>query len=49
MNANIQWKKAILTATVWLLTEILLNSLNLDLIADYGEFVLQRNTIAILG
>jgi hypothetical protein len=46
---NIRWKKALLTTAVWLAAEVLLNFLNLDLLADYGEFVLQKQTIAILG
>lgn len=39
---NIQWKKLVFTTTLWLVTEILLNLLGLDNLADYGEFVFGR-------
>jgi hypothetical protein len=40
---NIQWKKLLLTTTIWLVTEIILNLLGLDNLADYSEFVFGRN------
>jgi len=38
---NVQWKKLVAKTVLWLAAEILLNSLNLDTIADYSEFVLE--------
>lgn len=40
---NIQWKKLLLTTTIWLATEIILNLLGLDNLADYSEFVFGRD------
>lgn len=37
---QIRWK----TILVWLAIEILLNFLGLDTLADYGEFVLNKDT-----
>lgn len=39
---EIQWKKLLWTTTFWLITEILLNLLGLDNLADYSEFVFAR-------
>ena len=35
----IRWKKLLHTTLIWLAAEILLNSLGVDTLADYGEFV----------
>jgi hypothetical protein len=40
---NIWWKKLLVTITLWLVTEIILNLLGLDNLADYGEFVFGRD------
>jgi hypothetical protein len=40
---NIQWKKLLLTTTIWFVTEIILNLLGLDNLADYSEFVFGRD------
>lgn len=39
---EIQWKKLLWTTTFWLITEIVLNLLGLDNLADYSEFVFAR-------
>lgn len=36
---QVKWQKLFLSATVWLVTEIILNFLGLDNLADYGEFI----------
>ena len=46
---NVRWKKLLAMTTVWLLTEISLNFIGLDDLADYGEFVFERNLIVQLG
>ncbi len=46
---NVQWKKLLARTTVWLLAEISLNLIGLDDLADYGEFVFERNQIVQLG
>ncbi|WP_339366830.1 hypothetical protein [Gloeocapsa sp. PCC 7428] len=35
----INWKKILLKTTLWLGTEILLNLVGLDNLADYSEFI----------
>lgn len=37
---QVQWKKLVLQATLWLATEILLTSIGFDDMADYGEYQL---------
>jgi MFS superfamily sulfate permease-like transporter len=43
---RIQWKTLLVRTTLWLITEVVLNAVGLDNLADYGEFVFERNTIA---
>ncbi|MDJ0511708.1 MAG: hypothetical protein QNJ64_21040 [Crocosphaera sp.] len=40
---NITYKKLITRIFVWLLFEVSLNCLGLDDLADYGEFIFERN------
>lgn len=40
------WKQSLSRAIVWLAAEIILNCVGLDDLADYSEFVFERNTIA---
>ncbi len=44
---EIRWKKLLTNSLVWITAEILLNCLGLDTIADYSEFVFDRNVIYI--
>jgi hypothetical protein len=37
-----QWKKVWLKATVWLAAEIVLNWIGIDNLADYSEFVFDK-------
>jgi hypothetical protein len=39
---QVKWKKLFLSATVWLMTEIILNFLGLDNLADYDEFIQKK-------
>lgn len=39
-----QWKKIWVKATIWLVTEIILNLLGLDNLADYSEFLFEKET-----
>ena len=44
----VQWSKLFLRTGVWLCAEIILNSLGLDNLADYSEFVFQaRDEISV--
>lgn len=40
------WQKVFFKITVWLITEILLNILGLDNLADYSEFVFEGKAMA---
>ena len=39
---KMQWKKIWVKTTIWLLTEIILNLLGLDNLADYSEFLFEK-------
>jgi hypothetical protein len=39
---RIKWKKLIICLSIWLTTEILLNLIGIDDLADYSEFIFER-------
>lgn len=39
------WKRVFVKTTVWLVTEIILNLLGLDNLADYNEFIFEQKKI----
>jgi hypothetical protein len=39
---KMQWKKIWVKTTIWLVTEIMLNLLGLDNLADYSEFLFEK-------
>ncbi len=39
-----QWKKIWVKATMWVITEIALNLLGLDNLADYSEFIYEQES-----
>ena len=43
---EIRWKRLLTKALIWLAAEILLNTIGLDTLADYSEFVFEQNAIA---
>ena len=43
---RIKWHTLLTKTLIWLASEIILNSIGLDTLADYSEFVFERNTIA---
>ena len=45
---NVRWKKLLMTTTIWLATEIWFNFLGIDNLADYSEFIFERNLIVLL-
>jgi preprotein translocase subunit SecG len=45
---QIQWKNLLVRTTLWLITEVVLNAVGLDNLADYSEFVFERNAIVSL-
>jgi hypothetical protein len=44
---NVQWKKLLVRATLWLVFEICLNFIGLDDVADYSEFIFERHVIVL--
>lgn len=46
---DIKWKILLIKTLTWLAAEIVLNSMGLDTLADYGEFVLEQNGIIHLS
>jgi hypothetical protein len=43
-----QWKKVWLKATVWLAAEIILNLIGIDNLADYSEFIFDKE-VEVVG
>ena len=39
------WKQSLSRIIVWVAAEVILNCVGLDDLADYSEFVFERNTI----
>ena len=46
---QIRWKKLLSKTLIWLVAEILLNSIGLDTLADYSEFVFDKNALVHLS
>lgn len=42
---RIKWKALLTKTVIWLLAEILLNIMGLDTLADYSEFVFDKNVM----
>ncbi len=45
----IRWKILLVKTVIWLSAEIVLNSIGLDTLADYGEFIFNQNQIVHLN
>lgn len=43
-----KWKKLLVRTLMWLAVEIYLSLLGLDTLADYGEFILVRDTDTVV-
>ena len=46
---EVRWKTLLTKTLIWLTAEIVLNSMGLDTLADYSEFVFDLNTISHLN
>lgn len=44
---QVKWKKLLAKTVVWLASEILLNFLEIDNLADYSEFIFDRGVVAL--
>ncbi|MGD1700529.1 hypothetical protein [Dapis sp. BLCC M229] len=40
---SVSWKKLLVQTIFWLVVEIVLNFLGLDNLADYSEFIFEKN------
>ena len=47
--ANVRWKKLIFRVSVWLTLELFFDRVGLDTIADYSEFVFERNFTTLVS
>ncbi len=45
---KMKWRKLAANLVLWFLAEIILSFLGLDELADYSEFLAERNSVAIL-
>jgi hypothetical protein len=41
------WRKSLVKVIIWLVLEIVLNFLGIDDLADYSEFIFERDVIVI--
>ncbi|WP_181256635.1 hypothetical protein [Merismopedia glauca] len=48
-SPEIQWQKILVKISLWLVTELVLNFVGLDNLADYSEFVFERDIILLIG
>ncbi len=44
---EIQWNKLLINSVIWITAEILLNCIGLDTLAEYSEFVLEKNVVKL--
>ena len=44
-----QWKAKLIKITIWIAAEILLSAIGVDDLADYGEYVFERDVIVLNG
>ncbi len=44
---RVRWRKLITQILIWLLAELLLNFIGLDDLADYSEFLFERDVIIL--
>lgn len=48
-QTQVHWKKLCFKLTGWLIAEIILSFLNVDTLADYGEFILGRHSLTAIA
>ena len=46
---KVRWKKLLLRTTIWLVAEISLSCLGMDDMADYSEFIFERNLTLLVS
>ena len=46
---KIKWKKLLILITIWLCSEIVLNFIGWDDLADYGEYIFEKYSVVLIG
>ena len=46
---NIRWSKLIVNLTIWTLSEVALNLVGLDTLADYSEFLTGKHQVVLFN
>ncbi len=46
---KVDWRKLLIQTSVWITSEIFLNLIGLDNIADYSEFLLKQKTTVFIS
>ena len=46
---KVKWKALLTKTLIWLLAEILLDTMGLDTLSDYSEFVFDRNAMVYIS
>ena len=46
---QVKWQKLAIRVVCWLASEIILGSLELDYLADYGEFLSDKNSMMLVA
>ena len=46
---NVKWRKLIIRGSLWLTLEIVLNCIGIDDMADYSEYIFERNQLVRIG
>lgn len=46
---SVKWRKLLLRGSIWLILEIILNCVGIDDMADYSEYIFERNQITLIG
>jgi hypothetical protein len=46
---QVKWKKLLIKLLIFSVSEVLLNFLGVDNLADYSEFVFERNVVVFMG
>ena len=42
---NVKWRRLILRGSLWLALEVVLNCIGIDDMADYSEYIFERNQL----
>lgn len=49
VSMNVKWRKLLIRGSLWLTLEIILNCVGIDDMADYSEYVFERNQTTLIS